>query len=460
MCIFSCYLKLQFIKKKRFILLILLLTFITSVIGQQRGFHFINKEKNYEDLDFQLINNIIVIPVEINKKKLNFILDTGVNKTIVFSSSKADKVSSDIDQKFKLSGLGKGLPIDAIVSKNNTFKIKNLISGNNNVYVVLKDNFDFSSKMGITIHGVIGYDLLKNLILRINFKSKKIRFYKPATFRYKECKKCETFPLTIFQKKPYIAASIVLKQNSKKIPVNMLLDSGGSDAIWLFEHSRKDITTPEVYFTDFLGVGLSGTIYGKRSRLFSFTIGGFLFKNPTVSFLDSISSKKAIQYNERNGSIGNDILKRFKVWIDYPNKKLTLQKNGSFTTGFNYNMSGIEVVYNGKILVEEASRNYAESFGNAPDPNSARNSVSIITNYVYKFKPSFKINEVLNGSPADIAGVLQGDVIMKINRKAVYNYKLEDIIAKFQDEDQKIIRLTVLRGVNILNINFKLKKII
>ena len=66
----------------------------------------------------------------------------------------------------------------------------------------------------------------------------------------------------------------------------MLLDSGGSDAIWLFEHSRKDITTPEVYFTDFLGVGLSGTIYGKRSRLFSLTIGRFLFKNPTVSFLD------------------------------------------------------------------------------------------------------------------------------------------------------------------------------
>jgi hypothetical protein len=46
------------------------------MIGQQRGFHFINKGKNYVDLDFQLINNIIVIPIEINKKKLNFILDT------------------------------------------------------------------------------------------------------------------------------------------------------------------------------------------------------------------------------------------------------------------------------------------------------------------------------------------------------------------------------------------------
>jgi hypothetical protein len=49
---------------------------------------------------------------------------------------------------------------------------------------------------------------------------------------------------------------------------------------------------------------------------------------------------------------------------------------------------------------------------------------------------------------------------MKINGKTVYNYKLEDIIASFQEEDQKIIRLTVLRGVNILTINFKLKKII
>ena len=81
-------------------------------------------------------------------------------------------------------------------------------------------------------------------------------------------------------------------------------------------------------------------------------------------------------------------------------------------------------------------------------------------NYVYKFKPSFKINEVLKGSPADIAGVLKDDIIMKINGKTVYNYKLEDIIASFQEEDQKIIRLTVLRGVNILTINFKLKKII
>ena len=123
-------------------------------------------------------------------------------------------------------------------------------------------------------------------------------------------------------------------------------------------------------------------------------------------------------------------------------------------------MSGIEVVYNGKILVEEASRNFTESFRNSPEPNGARNSVSIITNYEYKFKPSFKINEVLKGSPAEIAGVLKNDVIIKLNGKAVYNYKLEDIIAKFQEEDQKIIRLTVLRGVNILTINFKLKKII
>ena len=82
-------------------------------------------------------------------------------------------------------------------------------------------------------------------------------------------------------------------------------------------------------------------------------IGQFQILEPTVSFLDSISTKNARRYTERNGSIGNNILKRFKVWIDYRHKKIMLKKNGSFKGGFEYNMSGIEVVYNGKVLVEE-----------------------------------------------------------------------------------------------------------
>ena len=328
------------------------------------------------------------------------------------------------------------------------------------MYVILKDDFDLSSKMGITIHGVIGYDIFSDLILRINYKSKKIRFYNPSKYKQKKCSNCEVLPLTIFQKKPYVDVTVKLNNNSKKVPIKMLIDSGGSDAIWLFEFSNKNIVTPENFFTDFLGVGLSGTVYGKRSRISSLGLGKFSLNKPTVSFLDTLSTKEARKFNKRNGSIGAGILKRFTVWFDYPNNRLMLKKNSSFNEVFNYNMSGLEIVYDGKILVEESTRNYAELSRGTQDPNGNRNSVSLIENYVYKFKPNFKISNVLEGSPADLAGVMKDDILIKINGNPIYNFQLHEIISIFQEKENKLIRLTLMRNNKKIKTEFKLKKII
>ena len=442
------------------IFLILFFGICINIRSQSEGFRMMNTMKTYEDIRFQFINNLIVIPIKVNNKKLNFILDSGVNKTIVFNSSKVDTILSNFEYKYKLKGLGKGLPVNAIVSKNNLFRINNLIAVNKNVYVILKDDFDLSSKMGITIHGVIGYDIFSDLILRINYKSKKIRFYNPSQYQQKICSKCEVLPITIFQKKPYIDLSLKLNNTSKIIPIKMLIDSGGSDAIWLFEFSNKNIVTPENFFTDFLGVGLSGTVYGKRSRISSLGLGKFSLNKPTVSFLDTLSTKEARKFNKRNGSIGAGILKRFTVWFDYPNNRLMLKKNSSFNEVFNYNMSGLEIVYDGKILVEESTRNYAELSRGTQDPNGNRNSVSLIENYVYKFKPNFKISNVLEGSPADLAGVMKDDILIKINGNPIYNFQLHEIISIFQEKENKLIRLTLMRNNKKIKTEFKLKKII
>ena len=442
------------------IFLILFFAICINIRSQSEGFRMMNTMKTFEDIRFQFINNLIVIPIKVNNKKLNFILDSGVNKTIVFNSSKVDTILSNFEYKYKLKGLGKGLPVNAIVSKNNLFRINNLIAVNKNVYVILKDDFDLSSKMGITIHGVIGYDIFSDLILRINYKSKKIRFYNPSKYKQKKCSNCEVLPLTIFQKKPYVDVTVKLNNNSKKVPIKMLIDSGGSDAIWLFEYSNKNIVTPENFFTDFLGVGLSGTVYGKRSRISSLGLGKFSLNKPTVSFLDTLSTKEARKFNKRNGSIGAGILKRFTVWFDYPNNRLMLKKNSSFNEVFNYNMSGLEIVYDGKILVEESTRNYAELSRGTQDPNGNRNSVSLIENYVYKFKPNFKISNVLEGSPADLAGVMKDDILIKINGNPIYNFQLHEIISIFQEKENKLIRLTLMRNNKKIKTEFKLKKII
>ena len=439
------------------ITLILLVLFYTLSLNSQTGFYFKGANKNKQQVSFKLVNNLIVIPLEINGKKLSFILDTGVNKTILFNLTKNDSIGLLNTKKVALRGLGKGEAVDALLSKKNTFKIKNIVSNNENIYVILNDYFDLSSKMGMTIHGIIGYSLLKNCIVKVNYKAKKLVFYNPKTFKYKNCKKCETIPFKFYRKKPFIDAKVSIDTLGKKLTdVKLLVDSGGSDAIWLFENSKEVIKTPKRFFNDILGEGLSGPIYGNRSRVPKFKLGRFEIKNATVSFLDSTSTRYARDYKERNGSIGGEILKRFKVWIDYPNKKFTFKKNGSFTTGFNYNMSGLDIVYNGKQLVKEKNvTNLTDSYNQSINK---KNSLSFVTMFSFNFKPSFKINNVTKNSPADKVGLLKEDVILKINRKPVHEFTIGDIVNLLQEKDKKKIKITILRNGVKMKFEFRLHK--
>ena len=443
--------------KKRITQLIIFLICCSTNINSQNGFTFYGANKNKQQVTFKLINNLIVIPLEINGKELSFILDTGVNKTILFNLSKNDSLGLKNIEKVELQGLGDGEPVEALLSKNNRFRIKNIMSGNESIYVILKDRFDFSGKMGVTIHGIIGYNLLKDVIAKINYKSKKIDFYNPKTFTYPKCRKCETFPIHFYRKKPYIDIKVQLDTVGNKMTnVKMLVDSGGSDAIWLFEESKEIIKTPKRFFRDILGEGLSGTIYGNRSRIPKISMNRFHLMKPTVSFLDTVSSFNARKFKQRNGSIGGNILKRFKVWIDYSNRKLTLKKNGSFRGGFNYNMSGLEVVYNGKQLVREESKTtYTDGFNTKVD---GKNSISFVTSYFYKFKPSYRISKVLLGSPGFKTGLLKDDILLKINGKASHQFELKDIIYKFQERDKKKIKLLIDRKGKKMKFEFYLEK--
>ena len=424
----------------------------------QTSFRFLNSTKVKERIKFKLINNIIVIPVEVNGKKLSFILDTGVNKTILFNLSQNDSLGLKNVKKVQLQGLGSGDPVDALLSLGNRFKIQNISSENQGIYVILNDFFNLSSKMGITIHGIIGFNLLKDLIIKINYKSKKIDFYNPTMFQYKKCRNCEVFPIQFYRRKPYINTKVQLDTvGNELLDVKLLVDTGGSDAVWLFENYKEEIKTPKIYFDDILGEGLSGLIYGKRSRIPKLKLGKFIIEKPTVSFLDSVSTYHARKFKERNGSIGGDILKRFKVWVDYPNKKITLKKNGSFSKGFNYNMSGLDIVYNGKQLVKEkVVQSYSDSYGREIENNA--NSINFITRYFFKFKPSYKINKVLKNSPSDKAGLLVGDVILKINGKKAHEFNLNQIMYKFRERDNNKITMQIDRNGRKMEFKFRLEK--
>lgn len=438
----------------------LLLLFCWGNTGFTQNKFVIQNKKQSDKIRFKLINNLVIIPVEINGVTLSFILDTGVSKPIIFNFlNVSDTLKIKDTETIFLRGLGDGESVEALKSRNNIFKIGDAIKLNQDLYAVFSNKLNFATKLGIPVHGIIGYDLFRDFIVEMNYSTGYLKLTTPEKFKYKSCRKCERFNLEFYNGKPYINAEVKIEE--KKIPVKLLIDSGGSDALWLFENESLGIMSSNTFFVDFLGHGLSGSVYGKRSKVESFALKNFVLKNANVSFPDSTTISFARRIKGRNGSLSGNILKRFDVIFDYQKALVTLKKNRYFKEKFSHNKSGIELEHDGVRLVKEVDRNTIKGNSVFENDEAQNNNNRIVINTQYKLalKPAYAIVELRENSPAQKAGLLIGDVILSVNNKQVHQYSLQQIIQMFYDVAGKKIRIRVDRGGNVLSFNFKLQKL-
>ena len=406
-------------------------------------------------MPFTLVNNLVVLKAEVNGKELAFILDSGVRRTMLFNLKFADSLILNNVEKLKIRGLGEGNPINAVKSRGNLFNMDGIINPDMNLFVITDNLFDLSAKMGVDIHGIIGGDLLKDFVVKINYGQKRITFYKPGTYDYSKCKNCETFPLDFYNSKPFINVKVE-NHLGKEIDVKLLIDSGGGDALWLFPHSNPDIIVPDKYFDDFLGKGLNGNIFGKKSLIDKLKIGSFEFEEAAVSYPDSTSMVKMHSNKDRNGTLGAGILKRFLVIMDYPDRKITLKQNRQFyKEPFLYNMSGMELIFGGNMAVKVKQANLVD-----PDKSKNTSITEIFYNYGWMYKPSYQVSLVRKGSPAHLAGIMIGDIILEINAKPAYELQMEEVIHILSIKENKKIKLLIDRNGEHLRYEFVLKSLL
>lgn len=425
----------------------------------QVGFQIEDGKKSFR-ISFELVNDLVILPVEINGLELSFLLDTGVNSTILFSLDEKDSINIKNAEIISLRGLGEGKPFQAIKSTGNLVRIGEAYSTDLPLYVVYDNPINLSNRIGVPIHGIIGYDFFKDFVLEFNYSRKKLRVSDPQFYKYKNCRRCEDFDIFFHLNKPYInvTASINDQQN---LPLNLLIDSGSGDALWVFQNEEKNILVPKLNFEDFLGFGMGGSVYGLRSRVEELKIGKFEFEKVTASFPDTVYFKGIETFESRNGSIGSQILKRFHSTFDYPNQKLRLKPNRGYKKPFEYDMSGVVIAHDGYTVIKDIMR--------APGPVSRDDQGnSIVGETVYKstfevkfkLEPQFKVVEIRPGSPAALAGLLKDDTILKINGKPAHRFSLAKIAALLSSYNGKKIRLKVERNGEKKSVTFNLERIL
>lgn len=412
------------------------------------------KEKIY--IDFKLVSNLIILPVKINNNELNMILDTGSESSIIFSLPENDSIEFRDVKKIFIRGLGETEKIEALYSVQNKLDLSGYKTQNFPLLIVLNQDINISERLGVEVNGILNSSFFKGRIVEIDYIKKKMLIHKNGKkLKKKRLDTFEIIPVRIVKERPYV--NLDARINEIDVALNLLVDIGLSDGLWLFEKDK--IKSNANYFEDVLGRGLNGEIVGKKSRVDRVQIANFEFKDALVSYPYSKFFPLFQFSEERNGSIGAGILHRFHLIFDYEQNRILIHPNSKFSEPFNYNMSGLEIQHNGVEYFNEKVPLITSKLNSSQNLDVLANGTE---KFLYKFilKPVFEVATIQKDSPAALAGILVGDKIKRINKKNIQRYSLQQINEMMRSEEGKWIYIDIERKGVPIAFKFQLKKII
>lgn len=333
-------------------------------------------------IPFQMVNQSMMVKVNLNEhKNLSFLVDTGSSFSVVFTDS-----IFTLPTQYKLSsirGFGKLDSIPAQVSAYNTLSLGALTSYGHQMLVVEKADIGFQQFFDKPLHGIIGFDVLRNFDMEINFVRNKLILRKKMSGK-KSGRKWTTIPFDITTNALLVPATI--KANQQTDSIQLILDTGSELPLLLSERY-----CPPQFLRTIIGLGFLGYASGRIGPIDELKIGEVSLKNLTASFPDSAS----VTWNPKlppRGNLGIQFLKQFRVIINFHEKYLQLKQIHTFSgDAFEYNRSGMAIV----------SKSNADC--------------------------TYYVDEIVMGSAAEKAGLLKGDRILSMKNTHCPDLTLDDI---------------------------------
>ncbi len=222
----------------------------------------------------------------------------------------------------------------------------------NNLDFHINDYEILTSAYGMRIDGIMGYSFLRRYVVFLDYDKMEMEVFTPGTIKYP---RGGTLLKPQFTTLPMQTVSV---RDNSLLTGKFYFDTGAGLCMLLNEDLVQDSallrSKRKLYPTEAEGLG------GKKSMNLSVVkevrVGPYRFRNVPVYIFDD--TYNVTSYPVLGGLIGNDILRRFNVILNYPEQQIYIKPNKHYLDSFDYSYTGLGMyIIDGAIVVTDIMEN-------------------------------------------------------------------------------------------------------
>ena len=404
--------------KTRLPLLILLLSLLTTGLRQQTAPVKATNDAPIS-IPFEMVTRHMMLKITVNNSRpLSFVLDTGARRGII-DIDRAKELGLKLEGQMRVGGAGAQTQTGAFV-RNAQWSLVGLENFSQAISLAIPLG-NIASRFGHDFDGIIGADFISEFVVEVDYAARLLKLHDKTKFKYSGAG--EMIPIQLNEQgHPYLEAEVT-PLNSKPIRAKFVLDLGSGGALALHspfvaEHRLLEGSNKTVRAIGVGGAG--GQATGRFGRVAELKIGSFKISNPPALLSEDKSG--AFANAAVAGNIGQQIAGRFRLFLDYANRR----------------------------IIFEPAKSFAEPYERAAPGFALRAENKNFT--------TFRITDVLENSPASEAGLQTDDLIMKVDDEANTDLTITKLQELFERPRQ--YKLTIRRGDQTLQVTLVPRKMI